>query len=61
MKTKVLNKNFKVGQEVVCTQGHNKGEKFVIVLVLADGYSCKKVGTEDGKYYHYDDMWLEKA
>lgn len=54
---KQLNKNFKVGDHVICTFGTNKGKELIIELVLKDGYSCRPV-VRDGKYYFYDDNTL---
>ena len=50
----------KVGDKGICTWGLNKGRKFVVALLLKDGfYSCRAV-IDDGKYYSYDDKSLNK-
>ena len=54
-----MNKNFKLGQTVVCTFGSNKGKEFIITAILKDTYSCKLV-DDDGKYYEYNDRTLEE-
>jgi uncharacterized protein YodC (DUF2158 family) len=54
-----MNKKFKVGEEVVCTWGTNKGKEFKISLLLKDGsYSCRSLDDSDEKYYRYDDNSL---
>lgn len=49
----------KVGQVVECTIGVMKGEKFIIVAVLKNGwFSCRHVNGEN-KYYEYADRHLK--
>ena len=55
------NKNFKVGQRVVCTLGLNAGKIFIIKIILNNGYSCVLEGEENKKYYQYNDDTLELA
>jgi hypothetical protein len=54
----MMNKNFKVGQKVICTFGSNKGKEFIIEAILKDSYSCSLVDG-DGKYYEYNDNTLK--
>lgn len=51
---------FKVGQEIECVLGYNKGKRFIIVKILKGGmYSMKSTDKNDEKYYGYSDEWLK--
>ena len=53
-----MNKQFKVGERVICTWGSNKGLEFVIKKPHDDCYICKRP-KGDGTLYKYDDDKLE--
>lgn len=49
---------FKSGDKVVCTWGSDKGVEFIVVKVLQDQYSCKRVDKLNDRYYGFKDRHL---